>query len=105
MLKGIDLNIWRRNGINMAQYVVNFINGFQGLRKSIVMIALIAITSIFRSKGLVTPDNFEGLLKATIIAYFGSNSVEHYTAMVKEQAASNKPTAPVVSIETTKVEG
>ena len=72
-------------GTYIAQAIVNFLNVFQGLRKTIVMLALIIITCVFRVKGLITPDNFEGLLKSTVIAYFGSNSIEHYTAMIKSR--------------------
>jgi hypothetical protein len=86
----------------MAQYVVNFLNLFQGIRKSVVMLALIAITSVFRAKGLIAPDNFEGILKSTVIAYFGANGIEHYTAMVKTHLESKTGLAKVVTeIETT----
>lgn len=88
----------------MIQYIVNLVDLFQGLRKSIVMLALIIITSIFRAKGYITPENFEGLLKATIIAYFGSNSVEHFTAMVKTNLES-KNSKPIVEIDSKTEEG
>lgn len=88
----------------MTVHLVNFLNGIQGLRKSIVMIALIAITAAFRAKGLIDPSNFEGLLKATVIAYFGSNSIEHYSAMVKANLES-KNSKPVIEITSTTEEG
>ncbi len=88
----------------MAQYIVDFLNSFQGLRKSIVMLALITITSIFRVKGYIAPDNFEGLLKATVVAYFGSNSIEHYTAMVKERMTA-KGSVAVTEIASKTEEG
>lgn len=69
----------------MADYLVNFLNVFVGLRKTIVMLALMVIACLFRLKGYIGPDNLEGLLKSTIIAYFGSNACEHYTAMIKEK--------------------
>ena len=72
----------------MAQYLVNFLNAFQGLRKSIVMLALIAIASVFRVKGLIDPENFSSLLKATVVSYFGSNSIEHFSTMVKTHLES-----------------
>ena len=72
----------------MAEYLVNFLNSFIGLRKTIVMLALLVITCVFRVKGYIGPDNFEGLLKTTVVAYFGSNSIEHFTAMVKEHLNS-----------------
>ena len=85
----------------MARYIVDFLNSFVGLRKSIVMIALIIITSVFRVKGYIGPDNFEGLLKATIVAYFGSNSIEHYTTMVKERLTSSGKTVATTEIDST----
>jgi len=85
----------------MAEYLVNFLNCLQGLRKTLVMLSLIVITSVFRAKGLIEPTNFEGILKATVIAYFGSNSIEHYTAMVKERLTSKGTTVPVTEIDST----
>jgi hypothetical protein len=89
----------------MTQYIVDFLNSFIGLRKSIVMLSLMILTAIFRVKGYIGPDNFEGLLKATIVAYFGSNSVEHYTAMVKEKLTTQNKMVPVATIQTTTEEG
>lgn len=90
----------------MAQYLVNFLNGLQGLRKTIVMLALMVITCIFRVKGLIGPDNFEGIMKSTVIAYFGSNSIEHFTAMVKTHLESKTGlTKAITEIDTVTAEG
>lgn len=83
----------------MAQYVVDFLNSFVGLRKSIVMLALLVVACIFRVKGYIGPDNWEGVLKSTIIAYFGSNSIEHYSAMVKERILANGKQVAVTEID------
>ena len=89
----------------MTDWLVNFLNSFIGLRKSIVMLALMAIASVFRIKGYIGPDNFEGLLKATIVAYFGSNSIEHYTAMVKERIMADGKKVAVTEIDSKTEEG
>lgn len=89
----------------MITYIVNFLNTFQGLRKTIIMLALILISVVFRVKGLITPENFEGLLKATVCGYFASNSIEHYTAMVKERLTANGSKELTTVIETTTGEG
>lgn len=84
----------------MADYLVNFLNSFIGLRKSIVMLSLLLISCIFRVKGYITPDNWEGVLKSTIIAYFGSNSIEHYSSMVKERLTAAGKQVPFTEIDT-----
>lgn len=89
----------------MAQKLVDFLNVFTGLRKTIVMLALMVITVVFRVKGLIAPDNFEGVMKATIVAYFGSNSVEHYTAMVKERLTSKNTVVSTTEIDSTTTQG
>ena len=89
----------------MVQYIVDFLNSLQGIRKTIVMFIVILITVIFRIKGLIAPDNVEGILKSTVIAYFGSNSIEHYSTMIKAQLdAKTGKTVQVAEIETNTVE-
>jgi len=86
----------------MAEYLVNFLNIFTGLRKTIVMLSLMFITCIFRIKGYIGPDNFEGIMKSTVLGFFGSNSIEHYTAMVKTHLESkNGITKAVTEIDST----
>lgn len=72
----------------MIQAIVDFINVFQGLRKTIVMLAVLIATCVFRVKGYIQPDNFEGIIKATVVSFFASNGLEHYTAMIKERLTS-----------------
>jgi hypothetical protein len=88
----------------MIQFAVNFINGVQGLRKTLVMLLLIAISVIFRSKGLMSGDNMVELLKACTIAFFGVNGIEHLSTAVKEYVNSKgqKVEKEEVDVEDTK---
>ena len=91
----------------MKQRLVDFLNIIQGLRKTLVMFLLMIIGVWFRLKGYLSGDNFTDLLRATVIAYFGANSVEHFTSMVQQHlvskdaanAAANDPNAIPVDVE------
>lgn len=72
----------------MSDYLVSFLNIFVGLRKSIVMILLMIIGVIFRIKGMLDGAQFVDLFKATVISYFGANSVEHFSSMIQAHLAS-----------------
>lgn len=88
----------------MADYLVNFLNIFTGLRKTIVMLALLIVTCVFRVKGYIDPSNFEGVMKATVVAYFGSNACEHYTSMIKERLNSQGKEVATTVIDSSKEE-
>jgi hypothetical protein len=92
-------------GVIMTQYLVNFLNLFIGLRKTVIMLALLLVSIIFRIKGLITPDNFSDLLKATTLGFFASNSIEHYTTMIKDQLNSKGEKVQVTEIDTNTEEG
>lgn len=79
----------------MKQKVLDFVNLFTGLRKTIIMLLLIVICVVFRSTQLISGENLVDLLKATVISYFGSNSVEYFTGMVKEHLISKNNMANV----------
>jgi len=83
----------------MVQYIVDFINVFQGLRKTVVMLAVLLVTCTFRVKGYIGPDNFEGILKATVVSFFASNGLEHYTAMVKERLLASGKKQEITEID------
>jgi len=68
----------------MTQYIINFLNTLQGLRKTMVMLSLILLAAIFRVKGYISGDNMVDLLKGTVIAFFSANGLEHITTTVKE---------------------
>jgi hypothetical protein len=88
----------------MVEYIVSFLNSFIGLRKTIVMLALLIISCIFRIKGYIAPDNWEGVLKATVVSYFASNGVEHFSSMIKEHLNSKGQKVEVEEIDS-KTEG
>ncbi len=91
----------------MKQKWLDFLNIIQGLRKTLVMFLLMIIGVWFRLKGYLSGDNFTDLLRATVIAYFGANSVEHFTSMVQQhlvskdarEAAANDPDAIPVDVD------
>jgi uncharacterized membrane protein len=69
----------------MVQKVVDFLNVFQGTRKTLVMLFLIALSIVFRIKGYIDGNNLVDLLKATALGFFASNSFEHYTSIIKSK--------------------
>jgi hypothetical protein len=80
----------------MKQKMIDFLNVFQAMNKSLVMLLLIVISMLFRTKGYISGDNFVDLLKATVVSYFGVTGVVHFTSMVKDHLASkNAPVAVV----------
>lgn len=84
----------------MKQKVLDLVNLFTGLRKTIIMLVLIAICIGFRIANLMSGENMVELLKNTVIAYFGANSVEHFSAMVKEHLISKQmPTSVAGAVQ------
>jgi hypothetical protein len=85
----------------MNQNIVNVLNSLQGIRKVLVMLSLVLIGVIFRIKGYLDGSNFVDLLKATTIAFFASNGVEHLTSTIKEYINVNgaKVDETVVDVE------
>lgn len=79
----------------MKQKVIDFLNIFSALNKSIVMFLLLAISIIFRVKGYLNGDNFVELIKSTVISYYGVTGLVHFTSMIKDHLAS-KTTAAIV---------
>lgn len=61
----------------MKQKLADFIAIFLGLRKTIVMFALLLIGIIFRMENLINGEQLVALLQSTTIAFFAANSVEH----------------------------
>lgn len=72
----------------MTQYIINFLNTLQGLRKTMVMLSLILLAAVFRIKGYIDGNNMVDLLKGTVIAFFSANGLEHITTTVKEYVNS-----------------
>lgn len=76
----------------MKEKVAEFINIIFGFRKFIIMVLAMLISVTFRVKGYISGANMVDLLKATVISFFGSNSVEHImttvTAIAKSKVAA-----------------
>ena len=72
----------------MPQWLADFLEVFQDVNKTSLMIVLIILGSIFRLKGYVDGGQFVDLLKTTTISYFGTNTVIHFTSMIKDSLAS-----------------
>ncbi len=77
----------------MKEKLAEFLDVIMGFRKLIVMLLVFTISVSFRLKGYLNGDQFTDLLKAVVIAFFGANSVEHFTSMV-EQHLENKSAPP-----------
>jgi hypothetical protein len=67
----------------MVQYIADFINSIQGLRKTLVMVGLMLMSCILRIKGYISGDNLSDMLKGTVVAFMAGNATEHITTAVK----------------------
>lgn len=67
----------------MTQKLADFLAVFLGLRKTIMMFALLFLGIIFRLKGYIDGAQMVDLLKGTTIAFFAANSVEHVGETVR----------------------
>ncbi len=67
----------------MFAKVQEIVSVLLGLRKFIVMMALILIGIIFRIKGFLDGGQMVDLLKSTAIAFMASNSVERVGETIK----------------------
>lgn len=74
----------------MTQRFLDFLNILVGLRKTIIMISLIGLCVWFGLIHLMNGQNISDCLKATVIAYFGANGIEHFSGMVKEQLINKR---------------
>jgi hypothetical protein len=82
----------------MKQKLIDFLNVFQALNKSIVMFLVLLIAIVFTVKGYLSGSNFVDLAKATVVSYFGVTGVVHFTSMV-QQHLINKSAANTVAVE------
>ena len=57
----------------------------QGLRKWSIMILLVTIAVVFRIKNLLSGVEMVDLLKATTIAFFSSNAIEHVKRLLTKK--------------------
>ena len=68
----------------ILDFIISAVNTVQGLRKTLVMGALIAIGVWFRLKGYMSGDNVTDLLKGTALGFFAANGIEHVGTTIKE---------------------
>lgn len=79
----------------MKQKIAELINVLFGMRKFIIMIMLYIVGISFRLANLLSGSEMVDLFKATTIAFFGANGVEHLVTGVKEMMANKAaPVAP-----------
>lgn len=85
----------------MNQKLADFFSIFMGVRKTLVMFSLIAISIVFRLKNLISGDELVELLKTTAISFFAANSVERVGETVKHYISESQEN----SVETYSQEG
>jgi hypothetical protein len=67
----------------MKRKFAELLNVIFGFRKFILMLFVILVAIIFRCLNLVNGSEMVDLLKATTIAFFGANGIEHVMTVVK----------------------
>jgi len=72
----------------MTQKLSDFIAIFLGVRKTLIMFALLLIGIVFRIKGLINGDQLVSLLQGTTVAFFAANSIEHVGETIKHYVNS-----------------
>jgi hypothetical protein len=77
----------------MGQYVLDFLNIFTGLRKTIVMLLTMGISTFLVMRGNLSGDNFTDLTKTIVIGFFSANSIEHFSSMVQAHLSSKNAAA------------
>lgn len=76
----------------MKQKIAELINILFGMRKFIIMLMLYLVGISFRLTNLLSGAEMVDLFKATTIAFFGANGVEHLVLGVKAAMANkNQP--------------
>ena len=68
----------------MPQWLADLLEVFTDTNKTTLMACLLGLGSIFRIKGYIDGSQFVELIKTTTISYFGTNTVIHFTSMIKE---------------------
>lgn len=67
----------------MKRKLAELLNVIFGFRKFILMLFVISIAVIFRILNFVNGSEMVDLLKATTVAFFGANGIEHIMTVVK----------------------
>lgn len=84
----------------MPQWLADFLEVFQDVNKTSLMVCLLVLASIFRVKGFIDGGQFVELIKTTTVSYFGTNTVIHFTSMIKDAISSKSlPKTPAEAIK------
>lgn len=79
----------------MKKKLAEFFNLIFGFRKFLLMLFVLTVAIVFRVKSLINGSEMVDLVKATTIAFFGANGVEHIMTVVKgameARGANNAP--------------
>jgi len=76
----------------MKQGLQDFLETFEDVNKTVIMLFLLGLSSFFRVKGYITPDGFVELIKTTTVSYFGTASVVHIGTVIKDHLANKLET-------------
>jgi len=84
----------------MPQWLADCLEIFQDTNKTALMIGILILGSIFRIKGYIDGSQYTDLLRTTTVSYFGTNTVIHFTSMIKDAIASKSiPKSPAELIK------
>ena len=68
----------------MNKKIQDFLSILNGFRKFSIILAVLLTAIVFRAIDFVNGAEFVDLVKYTAVAFFGTNSVEHMTKVIKE---------------------
>ncbi|HXN74906.1 MAG TPA: hypothetical protein VN855_00255 [Candidatus Acidoferrum sp.] len=77
----------------MREKISELIDVLMGFRKFIAWSLLLLVGIVFRIKGLVDGGQFVDMMKTVTISFFGANSVEHFSSMVKAHLEAKMATS------------
>ena len=67
----------------MTQKMAEFFDLLMGFRKFLIMLAIFVVATVFRVQNHIDSGGYVDLMKACVLGFFGSNSVEHFASMAK----------------------
>jgi hypothetical protein len=76
---------------NLGDFISDFLDALVGLRKFIAFVGIFIVSIVFRCKGLIDGGQVTDLLKNTFLAFCGTNSIEHFSLMIRDHLASKLP--------------
>ena len=83
----------------MSAYILDFLNILTGLRKTVVMLLVMVISTWLIVRGYLNGQNYTELLKTVVIGFFGANSVEHFSSMVQAHLQGKLPQSSNAAVQ------